>query len=171
MYRAEDILDARENRVFKEKKILEKYLNTLIVVRANYPGINKDNFITREIVSVVGNHILNIKDFKNKILFKEIEYTADGPIFFIVVNENFLNIKKICINIEENHKLGRCVDIDVYNEKGKGISRRNFGLPSRKCFLCSEDAHVCVRSRKHSEKDVIDYIEKTLEDYRENAYE
>ncbi|WP_138204854.1 citrate lyase holo-[acyl-carrier protein] synthase [Haloimpatiens lingqiaonensis] len=185
MYSAEDILDAREKRVDRQKQILDKYLNTLIVVRANYPGLNKDNTLTREIVNVLKNELIkvfnvgslydctNIKSQETaiieksseNILFKQLEFTPEGPIFFMVVNKNIVDVKKLCITIEEKHPLGRFVDIDVYNEKGQGISRRELGLSSRKCFICNEDAHLCVRSRRHSQKEIVDFIEKSFEEY------
>ncbi|WP_051931750.1 citrate lyase holo-[acyl-carrier protein] synthase [Clostridium sp. KNHs214] len=191
MYIAEDILDAREKRVEKQKRILEKYLNTLIVVRANYPGVNKDNTVTREIVDVIKNELIkvfnveslcdctNIKSQEieiiekssDNILFKQLEFTPEGPIFFMVVNKNIVDVKKLCITIEEKHPLGRFVDIDVYNEKGQGISRRELGLASRKCFICSEDAHLCVRSRRHSQKEIIDFIEKSFGEYTKKHME
>lgn len=191
MYNAEDILDAREKRVEKQKKILDKYLNTLIVVRANYPGVNKDNVLTRKIVKIIKNQL--IEEFNreslceyidkksqlveirekstNNILFKKLEFTPEGPIFFMVINKQFIEAKKLCITIEEKHPLGRFVDIDVYNEKGQGISRRELGLSSRKCFICNEDAHLCVRSRRHSQKEIIDFIEKSFEEYTKKRME
>ena len=42
------------------------------------------------------------------------------------------------------------MDIDVYDDKGIGISRVEFGLAMRKCYICDDIAHNCVRSKKHS---------------------
>lgn len=190
MYSAEDILEAREKRVEKQRAILKKYSNTLVVVRANYPGINKDNTLTRELVNIIKDelikvfnteHLSNYKHIKSNeiktieknmdsILFKELEFTPEGPIFFMVVNKNVLEAKKLCITVEETHLLGRFVDIDVYNENCQGISRRELNMPSRRCFICNEEAHLCVRSRRHSQEEIINFIETSFKKYKKDAH-
>lgn len=172
MYSPIDILDAREQRVQNQKKLLKKYKNTLIVVRANYPGINKCNETTKGIVNEIKEELLrNLKLNSIKIIFFDYKCTPEGPLFFAIVDMNFVEIKKMCINIEEKHSLGRFVDIDVYNENGEGISRSDLKIESRKCFICSNNAHICVRSRKHGIEEIINYIETNFKNYKEQKNE
>ncbi len=59
-------------------------------------------------------------------------------------------VKKITVDLEENHPLGRLFDIDVYDADGAAVSRQELGVPGRKCLICHEDAKACGRSRTHS---------------------
>ncbi|MBR6006755.1 MAG: citrate lyase holo-[Clostridia bacterium] len=55
-------------------------------------------------------------------------------------------VKERCVRIEEEHPLGRLLDIDVIAENGEKLSR----IAPRKCLICGENAAVCARSRAHS---------------------
>lgn len=168
-YSAEDILEAREKRVELQERLLKKYKSTLICLRVNYPGINKDNEICRNIINIIEEIISEI--YESKITLKLLKYTPEGPVLIIILKEEPMAVKKITLEIEEKHMLGRCVDIDVYDAATlKSISRESFGIPKRKCFLCEEYAHNCVRSQKHSVYEVIEYINKCYKEYMENYY-
>jgi len=67
--------------------------------------------------------------------------------------------------LEENHFLGRCVDIDVYSKEGIGLSRRDLGLKERKCYICGDTAQNCVRQSRHNIEDVRDFIKDKYESY------
>jgi holo-ACP synthase / triphosphoribosyl-dephospho-CoA synthase len=69
------------------------------------------------------------------------------------------------VDIEENHPLGRLMDIDVINVRHQ-ISRRDLNLSPRRCFLCDEEAHVCVRAQTHAiEVDIEDFILTAFKNY------
>ena len=53
MYTAEDILIERERRTQHQQKLLKQYKMPILVIRVNYPGINKDNHISQEITKVM----------------------------------------------------------------------------------------------------------------------
>ena len=74
------------------------------------------------------------------------------------------------IEIEENHILGRCLDIDVYrikDNKVMGISRSDLFKSPRKCFICDLDAKICSRSQTHSIEEIKKYFEKAYFRYKE----
>jgi holo-ACP synthase len=158
-----NLLDAREERVNIQNDLLKKYNNTLICARINYPGIYKDNELTRGIMSVVKKEI--ISSFESSILYQSLSYTAEGPCFMIIVSLGSEDAKLCAVKIEDEHPLGRFTDIDVYRPDGSSLSRSQFGLESRKCYLCDDTAHNCVRSRKHSINEVIGYMEKKYDEY------
>jgi holo-ACP synthase/triphosphoribosyl-dephospho-CoA synthase len=54
-------------------------------------------------------------------------------------------LKKIAIDIEDSHPLGRLFDIDILTIAGEKISR-NAGRP---CLVCGGDGFTCARSRAH----------------------
>jgi holo-ACP synthase len=91
----------------------------------------------------------------------------EGLIFLILSPFNPTELKKIAINIEDYHPLGRLVDIDVLDISNEPISRTTLGFPKRKCYLCLNEAHICVRTQAHSITDILNYIENTVKKYKE----
>lgn len=159
----ERILEAREKRVELQRQLQEEYKLPMLVLRANMPGIDKDNEMSNNIVEFINELILEI--LNEKIIYTTFINEGEGPIIIHVVDLDSKELKGMAISIEETHQLGRCVDIDVYDENSCGISRRDLGYSARRCFLCDEEAHICVRSRKHNIEDVIKFIENKYEQY------
>ena len=54
------------------------------------------------------------------------------------------------IALENRSPLSRLWDIDIIDRDGAAISRRDLGLPPRRCLLCDADAKTCARERRHS---------------------
>ncbi|WP_298838498.1 citrate lyase holo-[acyl-carrier protein] synthase [Clostridium sp.] len=163
MYTADDIMLAREVRIKYQEDLVKQYKIPLLVIRVNYPGINKNNYYSHEITMIMDKIICEL--FSYSIIFKKIITTAEGLIVIMCINNEARAIKLITLNLEDNHILGRCVDLDVYDEKGKSISRRDFGLEMRKCYICDDIAHICVRSKKHSIEEVEEFIKRRFLEY------
>ena len=162
-YTIEDLLLAKEERVNFQYELIDKYKLPIVSMRVNYPGINKDNELSRKIAEIIKNEL--ISKFKENIVYKDYKNTAEGPVFTLVLKNIAEEIKRKTVDVEENHLLGRCVDIDVYDAQGNGLSRTSLGLPSRKCFLCEDKAQNCGRSRKHNIEDVVGFIENKYNEY------
>ena len=167
MYTAKDILIERERRIEYQEKLIEQYNMPIMVIRVNYPGVNKNNHISQEIIAIMEELIYKMLSYS--IHFKIMEITAEGPIVIMVINKKARDIKLITLNIENNHILGRCVDLDIYDEKGKSISREDFGLDMRKCYICNDIAHNCVRSKKHSKEEVEGFIKRKFAEYMQKV--
>lgn len=163
MYTAEDILLAREIRINYQEKLVNQYKMPILVIRINYPGVNKDNYYSQKITAIMEKIICKL--FSDSINYKKIVTTAEGPIAIMCINKDVRSIKLMTLNLEDNHVLGRCVDLDVYDDKGISISRRNFGLAMRKCYICDDIAHICVRSKKHSKEEVEGFVKSRFEEY------
>ncbi|MEL3908370.1 MAG: citrate lyase holo-[acyl-carrier protein] synthase [Treponemataceae bacterium] len=155
-----ELLNAREERDKKEKKLLLDNLNsTLVTIGANYVGENK-NTIYSHLISY-----LNFLQVQKKIKAKKILHslTAEGLLFFVITNENALSVKQKTIAIEEKFFLGRLADIDVRTidnqQIEKNYSRSDLKLPRRKCLICNKPAVICVRNRTHSPEEI---IQKTI---------
>ncbi|WP_319371044.1 citrate lyase holo-[acyl-carrier protein] synthase [uncultured Ilyobacter sp.] len=161
-----DILNAREERVRYQKILSEKYELPFIALRANYPGLDKNNSVANDIASIMNKECYKI--FKGKIRHTESIDSFEGIVYILFIEENPVTIKKSAVELEETHSLGRLVDIDVYRQASESISRLQLNLPKRKCFICEEDAHVCVRSRAHSLNVILDYIQKFYDNFKKN---
>lgn len=164
-YTADELLDAREKRVALIDKLSKQYNTPVLVMRVNYPGLKKTNAVTVNMIKELSPLICAI--LSDKVRGKLLSLGAEGPIFYGAVDEDVLALKLIAINFEENHALGRCLDLDVYDRSGVSISRQELGSPRRRCYLCEDYAHHCVRARRHSESEIIAYVEKKYTDYRE----
>jgi len=165
-YTADDLLEERERRVELIDSLLKRYKTPLLMMKVNYPGLKKTNDLTLTIIHEMSALICSI--LGTKICFKSLRLGAEGPVFLAGVKEAVLVLKKVAVDLEEKHVLGRCLDLDVYDSMGRSISRQELGYLKRKCYLCEDYAHHCVRARRHQEHEVIEYIEDRFERYRES---
>ena len=111
-----------------------------------------------------------VRIFKNQ-LSQRIRFTSlrlnesyDGPYYIgIIADSDSTVIKRKTIEIEEQHPLGRLIDLDVYDSSGP-VSRSDLGFSPRTCFLCGDIAFHCIKSHKHPEVEIKDYVKHvTLE--------
>ncbi|MDY0138854.1 MAG: triphosphoribosyl-dephospho-CoA synthase [Candidatus Izemoplasmatales bacterium] len=149
------ILLGREERA----KIINEYLKefkTVVSVKANFPGDNKNSYISYLLINAF-SFLISDSRFIRYHLYQN----YDGPFVICLSNDlDTLKIKKLMIEIEENHELGRYIDIDVYSIKGI-MSRKT----KRKCIVCEEDAFKCIINRKHSIEEVSSVIKNAVHNY------
>ena len=91
MYTAEDILLERERRIEYQEKLVEQYKMPILVIRVNYPGINKDNHFSQEITKIMEQIICEI--FSYSIHYKIMTTTAEGPLVIMSINKEARDIK------------------------------------------------------------------------------
>ena len=159
----------REARVDLQEKLLKKFKAPLLFMRVNYPGLNKDNLLTNNIIQDMDSIVTDI--FSAQLKFRLFKTTAEGPNVTMIIEKDAVELKKTAMLIEENHTLGRCIDIDIYdNNTGEAISRRDMGIEPRRCYICSELAVNCVRSQKHGEAQIIRFIQDKYKEFMESFY-
>ncbi len=162
-----EFLYDRDKRVdYQEHLLKENKDKTLVTIRINYPGIEKSNYITDDIVNIIYNDILTY--YGKFIVFKDKYKNKEGIIAHFLFDLDFVKVKKEMINMEEEHILGRCLDIDVYtlkNNKVIGISRSDLFKEPRKCFVCDLNAKICSRAQTHSIDEIKGYFEKVYTDF------
>ena len=164
-----EFLFDRDRRVSYQEDLLKKNKNkTLVTIRINYPGIEKSNYITDDIVNIIYKDILIY--YGKFIVFKHKYKNKEWVVAHFLFDLDFVDVKKEMINVEEEHILGRCLDIDVYtlkNDKIIGISRSDLYKKSRKCFICDLDAKICSRAQTHTIEDIKEYFEVVYKRYKE----
>ncbi|HHU56053.1 MAG TPA: hypothetical protein GXZ48_05145 [Acholeplasmataceae bacterium] len=146
------ILEAREKRIEKIKSID----GGVISVKANIPGENKSINIAFILIKIFVFEVLKNINVINKYFYE----SADGPYFLLVTNRDE-KVKDILINLEENHPLGRYIDLDLYIDKTRSISRGYM----RKCILCDKDAFYCIRNKTHKNSEVLSKIKIDVLNY------
>ncbi|MEG1364546.1 MAG: citrate lyase holo-[acyl-carrier protein] synthase, partial [Cetobacterium sp.] len=163
MFDLNKFLEDRETRAEKQYSLIEQFNTPLLSLRPNYPGENKNDFIAVDIVDIISKEIISI--LSDKIIYKEIIQSLEGKTYLFNIDIDSSELKKIAMEIEESHPLGRCVDIDIFNEESKLLSRTDFGFSKRKCFICDELAFVCGRSFTHSHEEIKLNIRNRYENY------
>jgi holo-ACP synthase/triphosphoribosyl-dephospho-CoA synthase len=164
----EEFLMDREKRVFHQEELMKKNKDkTLVTIRINYPGVEKSNYVTDDIVNIIYKEIITYH--KKYIVYNDKYKNREGLVCHLLFRADFVSIKKLMIDIEEKHILGRCVDIDVYtykNDKMIGISRSDLYKAPRKCFICDLDAKICSRAQTHSIDEIKKYFDELYNRYK-----
>ena len=162
-----DILDARESRAYFQEELIKKINLPLLVIRANYPGTDKNNETTKYITETIFNAVLLRVSPANTEKIDSFE----GTIYLLSVDNSPVKLKKIAVDIETTYPLGRLVDIDILDLNNHTLSRTDLGDSPRGCFICSDLAHNCVRSRKHSLEETLEYIENKVLNHKNSRRE
>ncbi len=156
-----ELLEARDKRVGIIESLLENN-DYVLSLRCNYPGLKKDNKYTHKVINVFNEVIYYRFAVSDSIFLCDLE----GPVYLYVVNHtDVIELKKQTILLENNHPLGRLVDIDVYYKSIKSVSRKDVSVPSRKCFLCGENAFNCMVLKKHELSELIEYYHRVVDKY------
>ena len=165
----EFLLDRDRRVLYQEHLLKENKDKTLVTIRINYPGIEKSNYITDNIVNTMYNEILTY--YGKFIVFEDKYKNKEGIVAHFLFDLDFVNVKKEMINVEEEHILGRCLDIDVYtlkNDKVIGISRSDLFKKPRRCFICDLDAKICSRAQTHTIDEIKNYFEVVYKNFKDS---
>lgn len=163
----ENVLDARENRASLRSQFVKNNLCTLSL-SLNIAGYPKSNFL----ISSFFTEILNeLKPYllANRIAIqnnKEIILTDKAGDFFIVPFSNstieIFKIKELTETFESTHRLGRLIDIDIFNEQGLPISSGK----NKPCYFCGEYSAIsCMRNKRHTYNEIREKISNEISNY------
>ncbi|MCM6932214.1 citrate lyase holo-[acyl-carrier protein] synthase [Enterococcus italicus] len=147
-----EMLDAREERLATQKKMLSNKDERLICATMNIPGPIKSSPI---LVDVFSKIIQQVKQQVSNSKGKELSFYSKktGPEYYFTCSLDSVELKKRMVSIEETHPYGRLVDLDVHWLQGgtiAAISRADLDLRKRRCLVCQKDAKECGRARVHS---------------------
>ncbi|MBR0576969.1 citrate lyase holo-[acyl-carrier protein] synthase [Proteiniclasticum sp. BAD-10] len=162
----EELMKYRVKKCETIIRLHRTFQQPVITLRVNYPGMNKSNAITRSVIAEVAEAFEAI--MKNKVVKKEPCETPEGPTIFYVVKGDAPTLKENTIYLEQHHDLGRFADIDVFDvDEEYPISRMELSYEPRTCFLCKEPASVCTREKRHTQEELIAFIEEHVTGYLE----
>jgi holo-ACP synthase len=103
-------------------------------------------------------------------LSRQIRWKNTGPEAIYVVDVDAELLKAAAAELEDEHPLGRLWDLDVIAPGQRVLSRKQLGLPARRCLLCERPAFECGRTRRHSLKELIAVIQRIVNSYDGNLY-
>jgi holo-ACP synthase/triphosphoribosyl-dephospho-CoA synthase len=170
-------LNAREQRAEFRRTLCGNSIGTLSFC-LNIPGYPKSNSSTK---AVFGLLINDLDIFLNSKLLGLDFSKAGNSIdeaghFFIIslkdININIYELKDISEHFENEHPLGRLLDVDVYGRNGVPISSGK----RKRCIICEDHAAVeCMRENRHKLKDLrklmFSMIDEYVEKYRISVFE
>lgn len=150
------ILKAREERY----KLATSFDKIVIIIKANTPGEKKNLWFSNLLVNIFTNIIT--KELNTTYSY----YKSDDGNYTLLnlKSDNYIDIKKYLVNLEETYTLGRFIDLDLYYNK-EPISRTSLDLTTRKCFICGKPAYLCARNKTHKLEELLDVVEKSVTNY------
>ncbi len=159
----EHILANKERRAQKQKELLahapSHFLVSLSINTPSSIKLSHESVVVYEIAHENILMLLRTKGFTCKDFSQHIAPTGAETLF--TCKGDAKAFKALTCKLEEEHPLGRLMDIDVLDEMGVLLSRSLFGFTKRRCLVCDEEAFVCARAQKHSYNELNAHI-KTL---------
>lgn len=161
MITLEQLLDSRDRRVQHQNELLSAFPGcSLICLTVQLPGPVKRS---RESLVVGGAGLAALLGVFGSVLrHAQVRDLETGYEAFLLVPLPALEVKKRCCRIEDEHPLGRLMDIDVLPGP---ISRADIGLEPRCCLLCDNEARYCMRAHTHTTEELLAKIAKMVEEY------
>lgn len=84
---------------------------------------------------------------------------------YLITPLPLLEAKRVAVEIEDTHPLGRLFDIDVIDKQGIPVSRDRVGGQPRRCLVCDHEARYCMRMRWHTQEEIWARIKQKTDDY------
>ena len=166
----EAVLEARDARVERRKRITDKWPRPLISLSVVMPGPVKDCAASRYLRQAALDVLMPALGRRGwSADIGEVHDGVAGPDAIIAVAAPATELKLATVAIEDTHPLGRLWDLDVTDPRMEAVSRRSLGLPARRCLVCSQPAHACARSRAHPLEEVLTAIRAVIDTYRSGA--
>jgi holo-ACP synthase/triphosphoribosyl-dephospho-CoA synthase len=158
----DELLSAREARAHHVRTLhLMSPKSTVVLIKTNQPGPDKNppyaSFLRRTFDAFL------LEAYQDDILTMGEASSTDGDYRYYRIARDPKTIKRWSVDLEDNHALGRLIDIDVYGPDA--LSRVDLGHPPRRCLVCASPAHLCVRSRAHDLATIQAVIDAMVRDH------
>ena len=145
----EQLLEARDRRYERQLALAKEWPDrTLVCMTVVLPGPVKRDARSLKVAEAGVKAVQDVFTPVHKELYDR-ETGFEG---FFVVDGALLDVKKACCEIENEHPVGRLMDLDVLEPVGETIvpvERERVGEPPRKCLVCGRPARECMRSHAH----------------------
>ena len=151
------LLEAREQRLYRQQELLHRYGMPLISLSMNIPGPIKRS----PLIDLAFEAVLNrLPDAVARTVVRE----DTGCEAILCCDRPAEELKGLCQTLEEEAPVGRLYDLDVITPEGEKLSR---AVP-RTCLVCGKPAFPCARSRAHSLDELNDAVYALLTDFAAN---
>lgn len=146
-----EVLEAREARALLQRRLSEKYKTPVISFTMNIAGPVKDSpLLRRAFFSGIKQLEAAFTAARLTVLEREQSLAATGCEAVYAVKAASIELKRLCVSIEDESALGRLFDIDVLDENGQKLDRELVGGGARNCIVCGAAGRGCASRRTHS---------------------
>lgn len=178
----DELLASRDARHAMQQKLMAEHSGkTLVCLTVVMPGSVKRNqqslTVARAAVKAM-RKAYNISDDllpETELLTNELKAETGeclverdlntGYEAYLITPLPLLEAKRVAVDIEDTHPLGRLFDIDVIDAQGIPVSRDRVGGQPRRCLVCDHEARYCMRMRWHTQEDIWARIRQMTDDY------
>jgi len=160
----ETVLAARDARVERRAEVFATRARPVVSLSPVMPGPVKDCTAARILCEAALDALMPALEREGWPA--EIVHVGHGPAgreALISVGADPFALKRVTVGLEDSHPLGRLWDLDVIDPRVGAVSRGTLGAPPRRCFVCSEPAHACARSRAHPLDALLAVIEAKID--------
>ena len=155
-----EMLQAREDRVCQQRKLLQQYCVPLLCFTMNIAGPQKNS----PLICRGFEHGLSMLDSQlppSAVLHKQVNMEKTGCEAMYAVAMDAEKLKRICISIEEASPLGRLFDMDVLDTDHRKLERQSL----RGCIVCGAPGRGCAAGRLHTVEQLQAATTKILHDH------
>ena len=178
----DELLASRDARHAMQQKLMAEHSGkTLVCLTVVMPGSVKRNqqslTVARAAVKAM-RKAYNISDDllpETELLTNELKIETreclverdlnTGYEAYLITPLPLLEAKRVAVDIEDTHPLGRLFDIDVIDAQGMPVSRDRVGGQPRRCLVCDHGARYCMRMRWHTQEEIWARIKQMTDDY------
>ena len=136
--------------------------NDELRVRNDELGVTNDELGVRNDELRVRSDELGIR-YGGRLIERDLETGYEA---YLITPLPLLEAKRIAVQIEDTHPLGRLFDIDIIDKDGVPVSRDRVGSRPRRCLVCDREARYCMRMRWHTQEEIWERINAMVDEYQ-----
>lgn len=179
-----ELLASRDSRQAMQQKLLAEHSGkTLVCLTVVMPGSvkrNQQSLIVAHaaVEQMIESYELGVRNDKLGVRDDELEGRFGGRLIerdletgyeaYLITDLPLLEAKRIAVQIEDTHPLGRLFDIDIIDKDGVPVSRDRVGSSPRRCLVCDREARYCMRMRWHTQEEIWERINAMVDEYQAN---
>lgn len=172
MISLDELLAARDARHKRQLNLLREHPDqTLVCLTVIMPGAEKRNALSLAVANAAMGALRSV--FPVYSYFEERDLDT-GFEAFMLVSLPELEVKRLAVELEDSHPLGRLFDVDVMRKKVSPagdiedvapLSRVDVGSAPRRCLLCDNEARLCMRQHTHTHEELMTRIHQLVTDW------
>ena len=163
-----ELLASRDSRHAMQQKLLAEHSGkTLVCLTVVMPGSvkrNQQSLIVAHaaVEQMIESYELGVR-FGGCLIERDLETGYEA---YLITDLPLLEAKRIAVQIEDTHPLGRLFDIDIIDKDGVPVSRDRVGSRPRRCLVCDREARYCMRMRWHTQEEIWERINAMVDEYQ-----
>lgn len=172
-----ELLASRDSRHAMQQQLLAEHSGkTLVCLTVVMPGSvkrNQQSLIVAHaaVEQMIESYELGVRNdelgirFGGRLIERDLETGYEA---YLITDLPLLEAKRIAVQIEDSHPLGRLFDIDIIDKDGVPVSRDRVGSSPRRCLVCDREARYCMRMRWHTQEEIWERINAMVDEYQAN---